>query len=266
MVTLQLGDIEIAVTRKDVKHVHLSVHPPEGHVTLVAPAKSRLDVLRAYAITRLSWIRKQQAAFHAQARETPRQHVTRESHTLWGRRYLLDVQYVAAKPCVHQDHRRITLKVRPGSDAAKRAQVMHAWHKAQLHAVLPELIRSWEPRLGVKVRAYYLQRMKTRWGSCSHARGHIRLNTELVKKPRHLLEYVLVHEMAHLIAPTHDARFIALLDAHYPRWREARVELNALAIADVTGAAGRDGQLQIGVPESTTPALCGPALWGDQNE
>ncbi|WP_235973002.1 SprT family zinc-dependent metalloprotease [Luteimonas sp. MC1895] len=233
MDTLQLGDIEIAVTRKDVKHVHLSVHPPEGRVTLVAPSKTHLDVLRAYAITRLSWIRKQQTAFHAQAREPPRRHVTRESHYLWGQRYLLDVQYVDAKPGVLQDHKRITLVVRPGSDEAKRADVMHEWHKAQLHAVLPGLIRAWEPRIGVKVRAYYLQRMKTRWGSCNHARGHIRLNTELVKKPRHLLKYVLVHEMAHLIAPTHDERFIALLDEHFSPWREARAELNRLPLPEI---------------------------------
>lgn len=231
METLRLGDVEIAVTRKDVKHVHLSVHPPRGRVTLVAPARSRLEVLRAYAITRLSWIRKQQAAFHAQAREAPRRHVTRESHYLWGRRYLLDVQYVDGKPGVRQDHRRITLMVRPGSDAGKRAEVMHEWHKAHLHGVIPELIRIWEAKLGVKVRAYYLQRMKTRWGSCNHTRGHIRLNTELVKKPRSLLEYVLVHEMVHLIVPTHDERFIALLDEHLPTWREARAELNSLPLA-----------------------------------
>lgn len=231
MDTLQLGDIEIAVTRKDVKHVHLSVHPPEGRVTLVAPARSRLEVLRAYAITRLSWIRKQQAAFRTQAREAPRRHVTRESHFLWGRRYLLDVQYVDAKPCVRQDHKRITLTVRPGSDEEKRAEVMHEWHKAQLHAVLPELIQTWEPRLDVKVRAYYLQRMKTRWGSCNPLRGHIRLNTELVKKPRHLLDYVLVHEMVHLIAPSHDEQFVELLDAYFPLWREARAELNALPLS-----------------------------------
>ncbi len=231
MDTLQIGDVEITVTRKDVKNVHLTVHPPEGRVTLVAPARSRLDVLRAYAITRLGWIRKQQARFRAQAREVPRHHVTRESHTLWGRRYLLNVQHVDAKPGVHLDHKRITLMVRPGADEAKRAEVMHVWHKAQLHAVLPDLIGAWEPRLGVKVHGYYLQRMKTRWGSCNYARGHIRLNTELVKKPRHLLEYVVVHEMAHLIAPTHDERFIALLDEHFPRWREARAELNSLPLA-----------------------------------
>ena len=183
-----------------------------------------------WSITRLPWIREQQATLRSQAREAPRRHLTRETHYLWGRRYLLDVRYADAKPSVSLTHKRITLTVRPGSDDARRAKVMHEWHKGELHSVLPELIRTWETRLGVKVRAYYLQRMKTRWGSCNHARGHIRLNTELVKKPRDLLEYVLVHEMAHLVAPSHDERFIALLDKHYPRWREARAELNALPL------------------------------------
>lgn len=231
MDTIRLGDIEIAVTRKKVKHVHLSVHPPEGRVTLTAPSQSRLEVLRAYAVTRLAWIRNQQAAYKAQSREKPRRHVTRESHYLWGRRYLLDVRYADFTPGVRLDHKRITLTVRPGSDRAKREDVMHAWHKAQLHAVLPELISSWEPRLGVKVQAYYLQRMKTRWGSCNHARGSIRLNTELVKKPRHLLEYVVVHELVHLLAPAHDERFRRLLDEHLPLWKEARNELNALPLS-----------------------------------
>jgi len=131
---------------------------------------------------------------------------------------------------VTMDHRRIVLTVRPGSDRATRARVMHHWHKALLHAAVPPLIRAWEPRLGVAVRGYFLQRMKTKWGSCNPAASHIRLNTELVKKPKDLLEYVIVHEMAHLIAPTHSQQFVALLDEHYPSWRDARAELNALPL------------------------------------
>lgn len=228
--TIQLGEIAIAVTRKDVKHVHLSVHPPNGRVTLVAPAGTRLEVARAYVASRLGWIRDQQAKLRGQARETPRRFVTRESHYVWGKRYLLSVIEREKKPSVTLDHRRITLTVRPGSDRAKRQAVMHAWHKALLHEAVPRLIRKWEPRLQVQVAAYFLQRMKTRWGSCNHTARHLRLNTELVKKPRDLLEYVVVHEMAHLIAPTHSERFVALLDEHYPSWREARAELNELPL------------------------------------
>jgi predicted metal-dependent hydrolase len=229
--TIQLGEITIHVTKKDIKNVHLSVHPPDGRVTLVAPSATRLDVARAYAITKLGWIRQQQEKLNSQARESPRRFVERESHYLWGRRRLLSVRYRDAKPSVSLNHKRITLTVRPGSSETKRAEVMHEWHKSLLHEAIPPLIGTWEKRLGVKVHGYFLQRMKTKWGGCNHRAGHIRLNTELVKKPKDLLEYVIVHEMAHLIEPTHSERFVAILEKHYPTWREARAELNELPLA-----------------------------------
>ncbi len=232
--TIRLGDIAVAVRRKDVKHAHLSVHPPSGRVTLVAPKGTRPEVARAYAVSKLGWIRTQQAKMRNQARETPRQYVERESHYLWGRRYLLSVREEEAKPSVRLDHRRITLTVRPGSSREKRAAVMHEWHKSLLHDMVPGLIQKWEPKLGVKVAGYFLQRMKTKWGGCNQRKRNIRLNTELVKKPRDLLEYVVVHEMLHLVEPTHSERFLALLSKHYPAWREARAELNELPLAAET--------------------------------
>ena len=135
-----------------------------------------------------------------------------------------------AKPKVALDHRRITLYVRPGSDTAKRAEVMHEWHKQLLHAEVPNIIARWESKLGVKVLGYFLQRMKTKWGSCNHRAGNIRLNTELVKKPKDMLEYVVVHEMLHLLEPTHNERFTNLLTRHWPQWAELRAELNALPL------------------------------------
>jgi len=228
--TIQLGELSIEVTRKAIKNVHLSVHPPHGHVTVAAPSSSRLEVIRAYAISKLGWIRDQQAKLKAQARETPRKFVERESHYLWGRRYLLNVIERDTRPGVSLSHKHITLTVRPGSSQEKRAEVVHEWHKSLLHEAVPQLIARWEHKLGVKVTGYYLQRMKTKWGSCNHQAGNIRLNTELVKKPKDLLEYIIVHEMAHLIEPTHSERFMHLLDLHYPSWREARDELNALPI------------------------------------
>ena len=229
--TIHLGEISILVTRKAIKNVHLSVHPPGGRVTLTAPTGTRLEVARAYAISKLAWIRQQQSKLRNQARETPRTFVERESHYLWGRRHLLTVVYRETKPFVSLDHRRITLTVRPGSDAQKRAEVIHEWHKSLLHAAVPPLIETWERKLKVRVAAYFLQRMKTKWGSCNHKAGHIRLNTELVKKPKDLLEYVVVHEMVHLIEPTHSDRFVEMLAEHYPTWREARAELNELPLA-----------------------------------
>ncbi len=228
--TIQIGDLSIRFTKKDIKNVHLSVHPPDGRVTLVAPTATRPDVARAYAISKLGWIRDQQRQLKSQARETPRKFIERESHHLWGRRYLLTIIHRDEKPRVTLDHKRITLCVRPGSDQAKRAEVIHEWHKSLLHVVVPPLIAKWEAKLGVRVTGYFLQRMKTKWGGCNHRAGHIRLNTELVKKPKDLLEYVVVHEMAHLLEPTHNDRFIAILEKHYPTWREARAELNELPL------------------------------------
>ena len=234
--TIQLGKLSILVTRKDIKNVHLSVYPPDGRVTLVAPIETRLDVARAYAISRLGWIRQQQEKLKNQARETPRRFIERESHYLWGRRHLLSVVYRDAKPSVSIDHKRITLTVRPGSDAGKRVEVIHDWHKSLLHEVVPTLIEKWQRKLQVKVTGYFLQRMKTKWGSCNHRAGNIRLNTELAKKPKDLLEYVIVHEMVHLLEPTHSERFIELLGKYYPSWREARAELNELPLtAEIWG-------------------------------
>lgn len=228
---IELGDISITVTRKEIKNVHLSVHPPNGRVTMSAPKETRPEVARAYAISKISWIREQQEKLRKQARETPRDFVERESHYLWGRRYLMTVIEKDSKPCVALDHKRITLSVRPGSDHAKRASIIHEWHKSLLHEFIPPLIARWEPKLGVHVMAYFLQRMKTKWGSCNHNAGHIRLNTELVKKPKDLVEYVVVHEMVHLIEPTHSDRFVSILTDYYPSWREARAELNELPLA-----------------------------------
>ena len=239
--TIQLGEIDIAFTRKDVKHAHLSVHPPNGRVTLVAPNGTRSEVARAYAISKLGWIRDKRAQMRAQARETPRQFVERESHYLWGRRYLLTVEEEEAKPSIRLSHRAIMLTVRPGSSAAKRAAVMHEWHKSLVHVAVRESIARWEPKLGVAVAGYFLQRMKTKWGSCNHHARTIRLNTELVKKPKDLLEYVVMHEMLHLLEPTHSERFVELMSKHYPAWREARAELNELPLAAVAWSVGAGG-------------------------
>jgi predicted metal-dependent hydrolase len=229
--TIRLGDITVQVTRKAIKNVHLSVHPPEGRVTMTAPSSTRLDVARAYAISRLGWIRQQQEKLRGQARETPRTFIERESHYIWGRRHLMTIRHADAKPGVTLDHKRITLTVRPGAKAKKRAEVIHDWHKSLLHGVVPAIIKKWQLKLKVQVSGYFLQRMKTKWGSCNHRAGHIRLNTELVKQPKALLEYVIVHELVHLLEPTHSERFVTILQNHYPTWREARAELNELPLS-----------------------------------
>lgn len=229
--TILLGGISIAVTRKRIKHVHLRVHPPDGRVTISAPLSARSQVVEAFAADRLEWIRRQQQRVRGQAREAPQRFVQGESHYLWGRRRVLCVVERDGRERVVLDDDEVTLFVRPERDSARRGQVMHRWHKTLLHGVLPPLVLTWEQRLNVHLRGYSLRRMKTRWGTCNYRTKHIRLNTELVTKPSHLLEYVLVHEMVHLIVPNHGPRFVALMNEHFPSWREARAELNRPAFA-----------------------------------
>ncbi len=219
------GDILIAVTRKRIRHLHLRVHPPDGRVTISAPLSVRLHAVEAFAATRLEWIRRQQDRMRARTHAAPRRLEQGETHYLWGHPHELVVVEREGRQGVTLDDDRITLLTRPGSDVGRRAALMQAWHKSILHGVLPALIRDWETRLSVRLAAYHLRRMKTRWGTCNHRTGHIRLNTELVTQPANMLEYVLVHEMVHLIVPNHGPRFIALMNEHYPTWREARAQL-----------------------------------------
>ena len=230
---IKLGDLTIFMQRKRVKHIYLRVLAPDGRVTLVAPIGIQLAVIHAFAVSKLPWIRKQQRKLQMQIREAPRQLVAYERHTVWGHHYVLQVVEKPAKPCVLLDQQSIILQVRPGSDLSKRTAVMHAWHKSLLHGVVPDLIGEWQERLDVSVSAYFLQQMKTRWGSCTPRARHIRLNTDLVRKPKNLLEYVVVHEMVHLLEASHNKRFVALMDRHYPAWREAAAELNHIPLSAV---------------------------------
>ena len=149
---------------------------------------------------------------------------------MWGKYYLLKVNYKNEKPSVTLSNKFIILTVRPGFGIIKRSNVIHDWHKTLLHSFIPILIKKWEKKLNVKVSNYFLQKMKTKWGSCNKVSRRIRFNTELVKKPKDLVEYIVVHEMIHLIESKHDDRFIKILDKHYPFWRDARSELNQLPL------------------------------------
>ena len=224
---LDLGGITVEVVYKDIKNVHLSVYPPTGTVRITAPRRTNLQTLRAFAITRLGWIRQQQQRLKAQERQTPREYLDRESHYLWGRRYLLSVQEADAAPRVSCKHSRILLQVRPGADVETREAVMNQWYREQVRAVAPELIAQWERVMGVKVSRYFVQRMKTRWGSCNPDATTIRLNSELAKKPRECLEYIIVHEMVHLLERNHTERFRGLMDQFLPHWEHSRKRLNS---------------------------------------
>jgi predicted metal-dependent hydrolase len=227
---IELGDITVDVVLKDIKNVHLSVYPPAGRVRIAAPKRMSLDTIRVFAISKLDWIKQQQAKLRAQERETPREFLDRESHYIWGRRYLLTVIENDAPPAIELKHRRMILRVRPGTDQDKREALVEGWYREQLKEAVPPLLERWEPLLDVKAKQWFVQRMKTKWGSCNHRSGTIRLNTELAKKPPECLEYIVVHELVHLLEPTHNARFIALMDRFMPKWQLHREELNRLPL------------------------------------
>jgi hypothetical protein len=224
--TIAIGGITITVTRKRIKHLHLRVDPPDGRVRISAPRWVRLRDVEEFVASRLDWIRRHRDRIQKQVRVPSPQFIDGECHYLWGRPYVLTVIEREGREGVSMDDGTVTLFVRPASDVAGRAHVMHSWHKSVMRESLPPLIHEWERRLHVQSSSYSLRRMKSRWGTCNPRTKHIRLNTELVTKASHLLEYVLVHEMVHLIVPNHGPRFIALMNRHYPAWREARKELN----------------------------------------
>jgi predicted metal-dependent hydrolase len=227
---IRLGDIAVDVVLKDIKNVHLSVYPPSGRVRIAAPRRMSLDTIRVFAISKLGWIKQQQRKLREQERETPREYLTRESHYLWGRRYLLQLIECDESPSVTLSHRKMVLRVRPGTGDEKKQAIVEQWYREQLRQAALPLIAKWEPVLGVKVRRSFIRRMKTRWGSCNPLASSIRLNTDLAKKPPECLEYIVVHEMVHLLETTHNARFIALMDRFIPQWAFRRKLLNQLPV------------------------------------
>lgn len=234
--SLELAGIAIDIVRKDVKSVTLSVNPPSGSVTISVPMRASGDAIRAFAISKLPWIRKEQTKFCNQERETPREFVDRESHYVWGERHLLRLEERDGGSGVRLEHKTIVVSARPGVDAEKRREMIGEWYRDQLRNEAGPLLKKWEALLGVKVTGLYVQHMKTKWGSASPGTGTIRLNSELARKPRECLEYALVHEMAHLIEPNHGEGFVALMDRVMPGWRYIRDQLNSLPFSHETWA------------------------------
>jgi len=228
---ITLGNIDVEIVFKDIKNVHLSVHPPAGRVRISAPLRMSLDNIRIFAISKLAWIKQQQQKLQAQERQSPREYVDRESHVVWGKRYLLEVIEIDRAPSIILKHNRMVLQVRPGTDQQRRRELVEGWYRTQMKEAVPPLIAKWEPIMGVRVQRFFVQRMKTKWGSCNPYAGTIRLNTELAKKPPECLEYIVVHEMAHLLVPTHNDRFKALMDRFMPMWKFYTEELNRLSVS-----------------------------------
>lgn len=223
---VQLGDIAVEVVFKDIKNVHLSVCPPDGKVKIAAPNRMNLDTIRVFAISKLAWIKQQQNKLREQQRETPREYLNLESHYVWGKQYLLSIAYTENALGVFLQHSKIVLRVKPGTDTEQKQAILERWYRNILKDAAQPLIAKWEANLSVKVKRLFVQRMKTKWGSCNSDAQSIRLNSELAKKPPECLEYIILHEMMHLLERKHNDRFVVLMDRHMPNWRAFRDELN----------------------------------------
>jgi len=227
-----IGGLRVEVWRKPIKNLHLVVYPPDGRVRVSAPDYMSEEAVRLAVIDKLGWIRRQQERFCAQPRQSQREMVSGESHYYMGQRYLLDVVELDAPPQVRlRNSRTLELRVRPCADREKREAVLYRWYRARLKEQIPPLIAKWEPAIGLKVAEWRVKRMRTRWGTCNVQKGRIWLNLELVKKPPQCLEYVLVHEMVHLMERYHNDRFRLLMTQFMPQWQNYRDLLNAAPLA-----------------------------------
>jgi predicted metal-dependent hydrolase len=228
---LTVRGIDIDVVYKDIKNLHIGVYPPMGRVRVAAPTRLDDDRVRLAVVQRLPWIKRQRDLLQAAQRQSEREMVTGESHYVWGTRHRLKVIERPGHAHVEPDGERLLLYVPQGTAVDRRRELLGRWYRAQLRTALPSLIARWEPVLGVSVPRWSVRRMKTKWGSCNRETGHIWFNVELAKKHPSCLEYLIVHEMTHLIERNHGAQFIKLMDKFMPDWRSRRDDLNDAPLA-----------------------------------
>ena len=232
MVQIEVGSFTIDIERKEIKNLHLSVYPPNGRVRIAAPLNVNDEAVRLFAISKLPWIRKNQRKFIQQDRQAPRIFKDRESHYFQGRRYLLRVKEVEAVPKIEiKTKTYIDLFVRPNTTTEQRLIILNEWYRKQLKALIPELISKWEKKIGVSVSDWGVKQMKTKWGTCNIEEKRIWINLELAKKPLICLEYIIVHELIHLLERHHNDRFLFLMEKHLPNWKFLKEELNKLPVS-----------------------------------
>lgn len=229
MNNLLIGNINIEVISKNIKNIHLSVHPPNGRVRLAVPKSMNDESVRLFAISKLSWIKKQMKKFENQRREGPRKFVSGESHYLFGERYLLNVVETKSKQRVEiANNKYLNLYVKKDSTIEKRERIMNEWYRSQLKLEIPKYIAKWEKIMDVSVKEWNVRKMKTIWGSCNIYDKKILINLELAKKNPKGLEYVVVHEMVHLLERKHNDKFKEYMDKFLPNWRAIRNEINGI--------------------------------------
>lgn len=222
-----VGGIQVQIIRKDIKNLHLGVHPPEGHVRVAVPGHVTDERIRLAIVDKLSWIKKQQAEFLAQPRQSAREMVNGESHYFFGKSYRLEVIEQPGKARVELfSGSKIRLTVSENTNTESRLKLMNEWYREQLKQVIPKLLDQWQKKIGVEANDWGVKKMKTKWGSCNIEAKRIWLNLDLAKKPPECLEYIIVHELVHLLERHHNSRFVGFMDNFMPKWRLNRETLN----------------------------------------
>ncbi|WP_286761328.1 M48 family metallopeptidase [Salegentibacter sp. UBA1130] len=228
---IQVLDLRIDVVKKDIKNMHLAVYPPTGRIRIASPKEVKDEAIRLFAISKIQWIKKHQKNFYEQLRETPREYITGESHYFDGKRFLLKVVERHGKhELIIKNKTYLELYINPKASENAKEKVFQEKYRAHLKEIVPGIIKNWEEKTGLICEHWDVKKMKTKWGSCNIEKRKILLNLELAKKPRHCLEYVIVHELMHFLERNHNDKFRALLDKFMPNWRTYKRELNELPV------------------------------------
>ena len=228
---LKIDGIEVDVVKKDIKNIHLRIYRSNGKVRVSSPKQIRKAIIRNFLIEKIEWIKKHLKRIEQQLPDQPKRYESGEHHQLFGETFNLVVSEAEKKPEVSVDKSgNIIMSVRPGSDQKKREGVMREWYRAQLKEKIPVYIQKYEKRLGVEAKEWNVKKMKTRWGTCNIRDSRIWLNLELAKKPEICLEYVVLHELAHLIERYHNRRFKAILSREMPEWRSIENLMNGYPV------------------------------------
>ncbi|OGP66850.1 MAG: metal-dependent hydrolase [Deltaproteobacteria bacterium RBG_19FT_COMBO_43_11] len=227
---IKVANIKIDIVRKDIKNMHLAVYPPKGRVRIAVPLRVDEEALRFFVISKLPWIKNQQRKFSGQERETAREYISRESHYLFGQRYLLNVIENEGSNKIVLHKRKIDLYTKKSTTALQRQSIMNEWYRRELKRIIPHLLAKWEKKTGVHASEWGVKLMKTKWGSCNREAKRIWLNLELAKKPITCLEYIIVHELVHLLERRHNDLFLHYMASFMPKWKSHREELNRLPV------------------------------------
>ncbi|MDN7132090.1 SprT family zinc-dependent metalloprotease [Halomonas sp. MC140] len=231
MANIEIGTIAMQLNRKAIKHLHISVLPPDGRVRVSAPTAMSDTSIRMAVISRIPWIKQQQRDFAKQPRQSPREMVNGESHYLWGKSHRLNLVERSGKHAIKASRRKLHLHVNPGTSLENKNRVLTEFYRAELKFRIPELLTYWQDKIGVEASDWGVKKMKTKWGSCNTDAKRIWLNLELAKKPPECLEYILVHELVHLLERHHNDRFMAYMDKYLSNWRERKNLLNSMPLA-----------------------------------